>query len=298
MGLSERRRQTRSVRRSAPAVRVSIPRLDGGAEEVDARLVDISEGGVGIELPRELPAGAAVRVSSPEGIGGRIGAHKAQVRWCEKSRGGSYLAGLEFDDGVEPTNPRAASPISDEAPPDYYEVLQLSPNADAETIHRVFRALAQRYHPDNRQSGNAECFKQVLAAYETLSDPERRAAFDARRVDTNRLRWRIFHQPEAAVGVEAEKRKRLGVLSLLYTRRMSDARNPSMGIHEFEDMLGCPREHLEFTPWYLRENGLIAKLDNGRYGITVKGVDHAEAQGIWQPSTTKMLTAAEAVTTP
>ncbi|MGR9037200.1 MAG: DnaJ domain-containing protein, partial [Gammaproteobacteria bacterium] len=34
---------------------------------------------------------------------------------------------------------------------DYYEVLEISPNANSETIDRIFRYLAQRYHPDNRQ---------------------------------------------------------------------------------------------------------------------------------------------------
>ncbi len=53
-----------------------------------------------------------------------------------------------------------------------------------------------------------------------------------------------------------------------------------MGMHEFEELLGCPREHLEFTLWYLRENGLVTKFDNGRYGITVKGVDHTEEGGL------------------
>jgi curved DNA-binding protein CbpA len=41
---------------------------------------------------------------------------------------------------------------------DYYEALQLSPNADLETIERVFRMLAKRYHPDNDQTGNVDKF--------------------------------------------------------------------------------------------------------------------------------------------
>jgi curved DNA-binding protein CbpA len=39
--------------------------------------------------------------------------------------------------------------------PDYYEILQVSPLADSETIERVFRHLAKRYHPDNQESGDA-----------------------------------------------------------------------------------------------------------------------------------------------
>ena len=48
---------------------------------------------------------------------------------------------------------------------DYYELLQISPNAEPETIHRVYRLLAQRYHPDNRETGNAQKFRQLHDAY-------------------------------------------------------------------------------------------------------------------------------------
>ena len=48
---------------------------------------------------------------------------------------------------------------------DYYEVLQLSPRADQDTIQRVFRHLAKRLHPDNAESGDAARFEQVMRAY-------------------------------------------------------------------------------------------------------------------------------------
>jgi len=44
---------------------------------------------------------------------------------------------------------------------DHYEVLQISPNADVETIRRVYRMQAQRFHPDNLESGNAEAFRGI-----------------------------------------------------------------------------------------------------------------------------------------
>ena len=46
---------------------------------------------------------------------------------------------------------------------DHYEVLQLSPNADAATIHRVVRLFAQRYHPDHRETGDSSRFRIALA---------------------------------------------------------------------------------------------------------------------------------------
>jgi hypothetical protein len=296
MAAVERRRQNRRRGKTEQALRITIAGADGSAE-IPARLVDTSDSGIGVETAVPLAVGSSVRVHSPNGINGRIGAHRAHVRWCEPGANSSFQSGLQFSDDTahESKNGHAEKTRAPEETPDFYEVLQLSPNADPETIHRVFRALAQRYHPDNRESGNEEAFKQVMAAYEVLSDPERRASFDAGRLAGNRARWRIFDQPQAAVGVEAEKRKRQGVLSLLYTKRINEPHQPHMSVHEFEDLLACPREHLEFTLWYLKDSGLVGRTDNGRYAITVKGVDHAEQSGIWRTAEAKMLPAAEPV---
>ena len=51
---------------------------------------------------------------------------------------------------------------------DLYELMQLSPNADGDTIHRVYRVLAQRLHPDNRETGNAAEFRVEEATTEQL----------------------------------------------------------------------------------------------------------------------------------
>ena len=65
-------------------------------------------------------------------------------------------------------------------PADYYEALQISPNADPDTIQRVFRLLAQRFHPDNQETGNESRFRLLHEAYVTLNDPEKRAQYDVR----------------------------------------------------------------------------------------------------------------------
>ena len=57
---------------------------------------------------------------------------------------------------------------------DDYEFLQISPDAEPDTIHRVYRFLAGRLHPDNPTTGNAEEFFLLKHAYDVWSHPERR----------------------------------------------------------------------------------------------------------------------------
>lgn len=62
----------------------------------------------------------------------------------------------------------------------YYEILEVSPNASPEVLKAAYKSLMQRYHPD-RNPGNAEAAKHsvlVVQAYELLSDPSKRASYD------------------------------------------------------------------------------------------------------------------------
>jgi len=62
---------------------------------------------------------------------------------------------------------------------DYYSILGVDRGADADEIKKAYRKLARKYHPDVSKETNAEeKFKEVAEAYETLRDPEKRAAFD------------------------------------------------------------------------------------------------------------------------
>lgn len=62
---------------------------------------------------------------------------------------------------------------------DLYAVLGVSRDASPEEIKKAYRKLAREYHPDTSAHDNAEDrFKQISAAYETLSDPERRRRYD------------------------------------------------------------------------------------------------------------------------
>ena len=62
---------------------------------------------------------------------------------------------------------------------DYYELLGVSRDADAETLKRAYRRLARQYHPDiNKEPGAEDRFKEIGRAYEVLSDPQTRGRYD------------------------------------------------------------------------------------------------------------------------
>jgi curved DNA-binding protein len=156
---------------------------------------------------------------------------------------------------------------------DHYEVLQVSSRADADTIQRVFRHLAKRYHPDNSESGDALRFKQIMESFQVLSDPEQRARYDVVHNERVEHTWRIYDQQTVQDDVAGDRRMRTALLSLLYTARRNDSDRAGMGELELERMLGCPETHLKFHVWYLKENGLIRRTESGALAITATGVD-------------------------
>jgi len=159
---------------------------------------------------------------------------------------------------------------------DHYEALQVSPNADAETIERVFRYLAKRYHPDNGATGDVERFSLIVEAHDVLADPVRRAAYDAAYDNTRALRSKI-QQESAFVGeLEGEDGIRHGILSTLYISRRRNAQNAGIGTVQLEQVLECSQDQVEFNIWYLREKGWIERTESGRFAITAAGVDEVE----------------------
>lgn len=168
-------------------------------------------------------------------------------------------------------------PIAKEDELDHYETLQVSPNADTDTIQRVFRLLAQRFHPDNQETGSDERFRAIHKAYEVLSDSERRAQYDIRHEAFRRERWRfVATGPPKASDFNLEQHVRYTVLEILYSRRRGDPDHPGISQLELVRLTGQPREHLEFTIWYLVQKKLLSRDDQSNLTISVEGIDFVE----------------------
>ena len=77
---------------------------------------------------------------------------------------------------------------------DYYEVLGLQKGASDDEIKKAYRSLAKKYHPDiNKEPGAEEKFKEINEAYDTLSDPDKKARYPHLRIASPQV-FR-FHVP-------------------------------------------------------------------------------------------------------
>jgi curved DNA-binding protein CbpA len=173
---------------------------------------------------------------------------------------------------------------------DYYEFLQISPNADQDTIHRVYRFLAARFHPDNPDSGDAETFNQLKTAYDVLSDADSRAEYDVSRLGEPHQPTPLSSSIDFMDTVEGELNRRLAVLAVLYFRRRANPYAPEVGLSEIERRMGFPRDYLDFTTWYLQKKGYITRADNSDFTLTAAGVDFVETQRTNIPILNKLLT--------
>ena len=174
---------------------------------------------------------------------------------------------------------------------DFYEFLQISPNAEPDTIHRVYRFLAARYHPDNSASSDPEKFDLLRQAYDTLSDPERRAEYDA----SYGHHASAEHPPLSTTvdfmdDMEGERNRRLAVLAVLYYRRRANPYAPVVSLAEVESHMGFPRDYLDFTTWYLLRKKYITRADNSDFTLTVEGVDFVETGRVHIPVLNMLLT--------
>jgi curved DNA-binding protein CbpA len=214
-----------------------------------------------------------------------------EVVYCAR-RGVNFRVGLEIREEVEETTTPARQALPS-CEPDHYETLQINPKADVQTIHRVFRMMAARFHPDNPETGDVERFLEMKRAYAVLSDPERRAEYDS-QLETNRGDGPrpIFGLKDFVTGIEAEGNRRLGVCCLLYRRRQTNPDAPGVSLLDLEREMGFPREYLSFTMWYLRAKDFVTVADNSDYALTAAGAEFVESKAVRHEIVARLLSPA------
>jgi hypothetical protein len=232
-----------------------------------AKLLDYSEEGMSVEIESSLSAESFVEiVGDIEGPAGPQSLdRRGFIRWCSPTGNGRFVAGVWLCGETVKTIP------------DYYEFLQISPNAEPTTIHRVYRFLASRLHPDVPGTGDAEKFVLLKQAYDVLSDPERRAEYDATYRKQAPEPVPLSASIDFMNSIDGELNRRVAVLALLYIQRRTNPYSPEVSLVEVERRMGFPRDYLNFTMWYLKSKKYINIADNAAFTLTALGVDVVES---------------------
>jgi curved DNA-binding protein CbpA len=144
-----------------------------------------------------------------------------------------------------------------------------------ETIERVFRYFATKWHPD--AGGDKTRFARLIQAFETLKDPASRAAYDARYQQQQSQAADLMENASSAGSDTVDRHK---LLCIFYARRRQDAKRPALGMPTVERMMNCPAEVLDFHLWYFKEKQWIKREENGGYAITAAGVDRIESSEV------------------
>jgi curved DNA-binding protein CbpA len=206
--------------------------------------------------------------------------------------------------------------MTQNTPPNYYELLQLSPNASQLVITKIYRLLAAYYHPDNKQTGDEETFKSVLKGYEVLSDPARRSRYNLEFLgkeaaspaqprpggpaaeaarSREELRAKYGAEADGAAGDEglSERELRKLMLMVLYDVRRNTPGSPQVSMLVLAELLGSTIENLAFSNWYLKEKGYIRISESADFTITIAGVDYVESELVKPESNKRVLSLPE-----
>jgi Ca-activated chloride channel family protein len=168
---------------------------------------------------------------------------------------------------------------------DYYAVLGLTPDATLDDIKKAYRQLARQYHPDAQQvPGTAMLFREVQTAYEVLSDPDKKTAYDRQRAESGQapdsvfqLRLQFSRSPLLVIPEEQV----LYVLATVAAGRDSQRRNQRLPLNlclvidRSTSMQGVRLEQVKAATYQL-----IESLDQHDTFAVVTFSDHAEV--VWQ----------------
>src|SRR5260370_478315 len=190
--MSDKRRKQRQL--FDCALEVTWKDIHADSRTIAVHAIDLSDTGIRVESSEGIALHTEVFVRAE-----RYGLTGTTAVRHSSRRGPKYVLGLEFRPSTSTADAAKA-----EAFVDYYELLQISPDAEPETIHRVFRIMASRYHPDNKETGDNEKFLLLTKAYAVLSDAARRASYENLHRNQRAQPLPVFGLKEFAEGLEGE----------------------------------------------------------------------------------------------
>lgn len=131
------------------------------------------------------------------------------------------------------------------SPDDFYQVLGLLKGADAKAIKQAFRDLAHRYHPDKNPGDEHALlrFQKINEAYQTLSDPEKKHAYDlAHGYQANHVQEDLFSEIFGRYQQTTSSQSTQGNKNHANVKSTARDYRYTLEIEFAEAMLGCEKE--------------------------------------------------------
>jgi hypothetical protein len=161
---------------------------------------------------------------------------------------------------------------------DHYALLGVDPKANSEAIQAAYAKLAEKYRPQNAQTGDKEKFEAVNLAYEVLCDATLRAEFDKiKGMDQDDGKPTLF-SVDFFDSLGKQFNQRAAIMSILYDRRQKKPYRPSLSVLNLDNMINMSPDDMSFALWYLKQRGLVRSDDKSNLQITADGMDFLEAR--------------------
>jgi hypothetical protein len=160
---------------------------------------------------------------------------------------------------------------------DHYKVFGVDPKASTDEIHAVYRKQVDMYHPERGKMPDREKYEAAQLAFEVLSDPEGRKAFDSVRSGGEDEAECSFSGLSFFTDMREDVSRRNVILIALYDHKRQKPRTPAITRRQLDMLIKVGEEELQLAIWYLKDRGLMVVDDRSKMSITASGMDYLQA---------------------
>lgn len=160
---------------------------------------------------------------------------------------------------------------------DHYAILGIDSTAEGDMIQRAYQRMLEKFGPENIDTRDDEKMAVIKAAYDVLSDPEKRKEFDALKGLAGDRGRPTFTGPDFFNVLGQSVGLRIALLCVFYDRRRNKPFTPALSMRHIESMVEGSLDALTFALWYLKQRGYVINDDKSNLMITVEGMDFLES---------------------
>lgn len=160
---------------------------------------------------------------------------------------------------------------------DHYKVFGVEPKASTDEIHAAYRKQIDLYHPERGKLPDREKYEAAQLAFEVLSDPEGRKAFDSVRSGGDDEAECSFSGLSFFTDMRKDVDRRNVILIALYDHKRQKPRTPAITRRQLDMLIKVGEEELQLAIWYLKDRGLMIVDDRSKMQITAAGMDYLQA---------------------